>query len=155
MNVISPQEIECGVSEAGEGMPAGGVADAAVVLAEIHVAKVVEGFDLPVSAPVREQRGSVSKAAREAGDSVDHLDGFFAVAFGRASKLAGLSKSGPIIVPGQAGTHGELPPHLASVLFGVGFNLGEMLLPIAFRRGGKSRAENPPRWLLSGSVDCP
>jgi hypothetical protein len=53
--------------------------------------KVVEGFDLPMPAPVRKKRGSVGKAARKAGDGVDHLDGFFAIALGRASELAGLS----------------------------------------------------------------
>jgi len=62
-----------------------------MVFAEIHIAKVVEGFDLPVPAPAREQRGGVGEVAREAGDSVDHLDGFFAGPFGRAGELAGLS----------------------------------------------------------------
>lgn len=136
-------------------MAAGRVANAAMVFAEIHVAKVVEGFDPPVSAPVREQRGGIGEAPWKAGDSVHHLDGFLAVAFGRASELASLSEPGPVIVSGQAGTHQELPPHLAPVFFGVGFNLGEMLLPLAFCGGGKIRAGSPPQWLLSGSVDCP
>src|SRR5436309_2617844 len=87
---ISPQEVEGGVAEAGQCVAASGVANAAVVFAEIHVAKVVEGFDPPVSAPVSEQRGGLGKTAREAGDSVDHLDGFLAVAFDRSSELAGL-----------------------------------------------------------------
>jgi hypothetical protein len=90
-NVISPQEVEGGVAEACEGVSASGVANAAMVFAEIHVAKIVEGFDSPVPAPVREQRASIGAAAGEAGDSIDHLDGFFAIAFGRASELAGLS----------------------------------------------------------------
>jgi hypothetical protein len=90
LDVISPQDVEGGVSEAGEGVATGGVANSAMVFAEIHVTKVVQGFDPPMPAPVREERGGVGKAAREAGDSVDHLDGFFAIAFGRAGELAGL-----------------------------------------------------------------
>jgi len=89
--VISPQEIQSGVSKAGQDMTAGGVANAAMVFAEIHIAKVVEGFNPPVTTPVREQRGGVGAAAREAGNRVDHLDSFLAVAFGRASELASLS----------------------------------------------------------------
>src|SRR5689334_21325030 len=107
-----------------------------MVFAEIHIAKVVEGFNSPVTTPVREQRGSVGTAAREAGNRVDHLDRFLAVAFGRASELASLSEPGPIIVSGQAGTHRELPPHLSTVFLGMSFNLRELLLPLAFRRGG-------------------
>ena len=91
LNLISPQEVEGGVAEASECMAARGIANAAMVFAEIHVAKVVEGFNAPVLAPVREKCGGVGQAARETGDSVDHLDGFFALAFGRAGELAGLS----------------------------------------------------------------
>ena len=91
LNLISPQEVEGGVAEASECMAARRVANAAMVFAEIHVAKVVEGFNAPVLAPVREKCGGVGQAARETGDSIDYLDGFFAIAFGRAGELAGLS----------------------------------------------------------------
>lgn len=135
-------------------MSAGGIANAAMVFAEIHVAKVVEGFYFPVPAPVGEQCRGIGQAPREAGDSIDHLDGLLAIAFGRAGELADLSQPRPIIVSRQAGTCEELSPNLTPMLFGAGFSLGELLLPLAFCGGGKSRAENPPQWLLSGSVDC-
>jgi hypothetical protein len=135
-------------------MSAGGMANAAMVFAEIHVAKVVEGFDRPMPSPVSEQCGCIGEASWETGDSIDHLHGFFAGPFGRAGELADLSQPGPIIVSRQAGTGEQLSPQLTPMFFGACFSLREMLLSLAFCRGGKSRAENPPRWLLSGSVDC-
>lgn len=60
--MISLLEIEGGVAEACEGVAASGVANSAMVFAEIHIAKIVEVFDPPVPAPVREQRGGVSEA---------------------------------------------------------------------------------------------
>jgi hypothetical protein len=62
-----------------------------MVFAECDVSMPVQGLDSPVLAIEVEQRVGTGQMTREAGDSVDHLHGFLAAAFGSACELANLS----------------------------------------------------------------
>jgi len=89
--LISSQEIQGDIAETGQRVAPGGVANAAMVLAKMDVAEIVQRLDSPVASPKREQRRGVGNLAGEAGDGVNHLDGFFAGLLGRAGQLADLS----------------------------------------------------------------
>lgn len=155
LHLIFPQQVQRRVAKAGEGSAADGMSDAATIFAEGHVSYPVQAFDLPVAAPVSEQGRGIRGLGWKAGDGMDHLDGGLAAPAGGARQLADLGQTRPISMSRQTSAGKELPPHLPPMFFAVCFNLRKMLLSLAFRGGGKSRAGSPPPGLPSGSVDCP
>lgn len=103
VKAFQPQEIEGGVAASGEILRTVAEFDAAAVLAERDVPHPVEFIlDVPMLTPEGKQSTSISALGTKAGDSVLHLNGFFAIAARDALQAADLSQARPVEMPRQA-----------------------------------------------------
>lgn len=148
VSAVQPQEIEGGVAASGKILGAVAEFDAAAVLPQRHVPHPVElVFNVPVLAPEGKQQPGVSSLGSQAGDSMLHLDRFFAAALRDALQPTDLGQAGPVEMLGQTGAGLQMPPDEAAVSLLDFAGARELLLPLFLARRGKKRAETRPRWL--------
>ena len=130
-------------------------ADAAFVLAELHVPRPVQTvLDAPMAAPPGQKLSGVCLCAGDTADGVGHLDCAMPFAPGRAFQAADLGQARPQAATSQARRGLQAAPFNSAVRLVEAVSLIQISLSLLLSRRGKKPAEIQPQSLASAQADC-